>query len=91
MSRVDLPKRIRDKIQFRHAEKQGETAHWIWTGYVHEDERGYRYGQISIDNVLRSVHRYIYELLKGKLSEEERLFKQCDVDLCVNPNHWIKK
>ena len=85
-----LPKRIRDKIRFQQSEKSHETAHWIWTAYS-KDDRGKSYGTLSDEGNTAYAHRYVYEKIKGQLREGERLKQVCDAELCVNPNHWIKR
>ena len=55
---------------------------WLWTG---SSERGY--GRIYIGNKTYRAHRFVYELLKGKIPEGLELDHLCRQRNCVNPEH----
>lgn len=87
MSGFVLPKRVRDKIRFRHATQPGFTACWIWTGTV--DDGGY--GRTSDGAEKLMAHRYVYEHLRAPIPAGTNLKRHCPNTGCVNPNHWELK
>jgi len=56
---------------------------WLWTASLNT----HGYGQISIHNRPRVVHRVAHELLVGPISEGLRVCHHCDVRHCVRPDH----
>lgn len=61
---------------------------WLWMGVP--DTNGY--GQIMVEGKVVSVHRFSYELHKGKIPKKNTyhgvcVLHQCDVSNCVNPSH----
>ena len=60
------------------------TACWVWTGYL--SDKGYgRYGA-------RYAHRIMWEMFRGPLPTEGRMYDSvvmhlCDNTRCVNPDH----
>ncbi|MGP5001857.1 hypothetical protein ACTXIX_14930 [Glutamicibacter ardleyensis] len=60
---------------------------WIWTGAIGDDGYG-RYYLGKGQNGMARPHRYYYEISFGKrLPDDEELLHQCDVTICVNPDH----
>lgn len=57
---------------------------WLWLGYT--NERGYGYFRKNRDKRVR-VHRFAYELIKGKIPKGLTIDHLCRVRHCVNPNH----
>lgn len=80
---MSLPKRLRDKIEFKHAATPDLTACWIWTGYINAD--GYPTSSDDGHNVQAS--RLIWEKLRGPIPDGRNLMSTCPRQLCVNPNH----
>lgn len=56
---------------------------WLWTAY--KTPRGY--GQISLNGRLVRVHRILYEMCVGPVSEGLELDHLCRVPACCNPSH----
>lgn len=79
---MSLPKRLRDKIEFKHAATPELTACWIWTGYTRD---GYPMSSEGSENV--PAHRLIWEKLRGPIPEGRNLLRACPRPACVNPNH----
>ena len=59
------------------------TGCWIWQGS--KISTGYGNLRIGDKNVL--AHRYIYEMVNGKIPEDLELDHLCKTPLCVNPTH----
>lgn len=47
----------------------------------------YGYGALTIERKVYKAHRFIYELLFGKLPSNISVCHRCDNPKCVNPNH----
>lgn len=63
---------------------------WLWT--AGKDTNGY--GQFSIKSKAVLVHRFSYELHKGKLNTNSSyhgvcVLHKCDTPSCVNPDHLV--
>jgi len=57
------------------------TGCWIWLKGNHEDP------QLKVMGKMYRVRRLIYEIYKGQIPENGRMFKTCGVDHCLNPEH----
>ena len=79
---MSLPKRLRDKIEFKHAATPELTACWMWTGYARGE---YPISSDGSDSV--PAHRLVYEKLRGPIPDGRNLLRTCPRQLCVNPNH----
>lgn len=56
---------------------------WIWAYATNRDG----YGVLQIKNKTVDAHRFMYELLKGKVPSGCELDHLCKNPLCVNPEH----
>ena len=80
MSIYDLPERIREQIDL-----DGDC--WFWLGK--KDKFGY--GRVSWNGNSQTVHRVVYEILKGLPPAPMmlgRLRAICESKMCCNPDHW---
>ena len=82
-----LPKRVRDKIEFRHSTSPDRTACWIWTGYIRNDDHYSDYPIVSDAGYSGPAHRYVYEHLRKPIPDGKQLLHTCPNRTCVNPNH----
>ena len=77
-----LPKRYWAKVL-----KGPEGKCWIWTGAIADDGYGRYYLHDGPGGMVRP-HRYLYQVVTGQpLSDDTELLHQCDVTICVNPDH----
>lgn len=62
---------------------------WLWTGAVSSNGYGaFSTGSTTDDSLKQvSAHRYVYELLKGAISDGLTIDHLCRVRNCVNPDH----
>ena len=80
---VDEELQILEKNIFRIP----ESGCWLWIGSRN------RYGHGVLNRSLNGIskkylaHRYVYELLAGKIKNGLRLDHLCKVECCVNPRH----
>ena len=80
---VDEELQILEKNIFRIP----ESGCWLWIGSRN------RYGHGALNRSLNGIskkylaHRYVYELLVGKIKNGLRLDHLCKVECCVNPRH----
>jgi len=74
-----LSKVIRD---FWANVKKTDTC-WLWTGSVQGDA----YGKIVVCGKTISVHRFSKLLDLGEIADDLYVCHQCDVKLCVRPDH----
>jgi hypothetical protein len=70
------------EIRFWAKVNKTETC-WLWTGYTRDDG----YGTIQIDHWPVYVHRFSFELFKGKIADGLSVDHLCRVRNCVNPEH----
>jgi hypothetical protein len=56
---------------------------WIWKGAVTGD----RYGSFTYNKTTKRAHRASYELFNGEIPEGLMVLHDCDVRICVNPEH----
>lgn len=82
LQNIGVPKRFARKV---FQGPQGKC--WIWTGAIADDGYGRYYREKGHGGMVRP-HRYLYELSIGTtLRDDEELLHQCDVTICVNPDH----
>lgn len=83
---------------FKRIQIEGE--HWIWTGQVNSVTgypMVYKRGSRKTGKTTVGPHRWLYNTMVGRALGEEplnrktALMRNCDVELCVNPRHYIKK
>lgn len=55
---------------------------WLWLGTVSSG-----YGQVWYDGKPRLVHRVIFTLIKGEISDGHEVDHTCRQPLCVRPSH----
>ena len=79
MDTIYIPETVVNRINFN-----GEKGCWLWLGWKNQDGYGI---YILIHNHKVRVHRYIYELLNGKIPNGLVCDHQCNNPTCVNPNH----
>lgn len=61
---------------------------WVWIGS--KNHTGfYGYGAIHWKNKTYLVHRFIYEMCKGKIPNGMDLCHKCDNPPCCNPEHMF--
>jgi hypothetical protein len=63
-------------------DKKSENECWEWGGNLRND-----YGIIKINQKSFSVHRLVYELTYGPISNELCVLHKCDNPKCCNPKH----
>lgn len=56
---------------------------WIWQYAVNKDG----YGQVQHNKVRYEAHRWMYEMIKGKVPHKSELDHLCRNRACVNPEH----
>ena len=72
-----IMKRFYDKIDIK-----SETECWNWRACKLNG-----YGQFKVSGKTTSAHRYMYELVKGRIPKGIHVLHTCDNPSCVNPNH----
>lgn len=64
---------------------------WLWLGCSRGDDEKQHYGRMTVvaDGKKKNVsaHRMSYEAFVGCIPDGMEVCHQCDVSLCVNPNH----
>lgn len=60
-----------------------ETNCWVWPYATRKDG----YGILQVQNKVIDAHRFMYELLKGKVPNGCELDHLCSNRLCTNPEH----
>lgn len=58
-------------------------SHWLWEGRTNSGG----YGQISLGFRVFSVHRVVYELIRGEIPDGYVVDHLCRVRHCCNPDH----
>lgn len=58
---------------------------WLWTGGTHKTS----YGRFNVNYRKVLVHRFSYELHKGKIPKGLVVRHTCHNPLCVNPEHLL--
>lgn len=56
---------------------------WAWPYAINRDG----YGNIQKDKILYGAHKWLFELIKGKLPHKSELDHLCRNRACVNPEH----
>jgi hypothetical protein len=59
------------------------TQCWLWKRSIQSNG----YGHLTINNTQILAHRYVYEMLKGKIPNGYELDHLCRNPSCVNPEH----
>ncbi len=87
-----MPRKNKIEDILGRVEKQGDGC-WKWVGSV----RSGGYGQVSFNGERWLVHRLVYSLLKGPITEGQQLDHQCHTSdckvapcphrRCCNPDH----
>jgi len=78
---MDKSREIVDRIMSRVIQIP-ESGCWIWEGATF-----YGYGQVTINNKTRRVHRLMYEIEHGPIPPGLVCDHLCRVRCCVNPHH----
>lgn len=65
------------------ARRPNLTPCWIWSGLT--DKGGY--GRLWDGERVQAAHRLAYQLWVGEIAASENVCHQCDVRLCINPDH----
>jgi hypothetical protein len=66
--------------------KGKEDECWLWIGVINKGG----YGRISIKEKSILIHRFSYELHKGKIPNGLYVLHSCDNPPCCNPKHlWL--
>jgi hypothetical protein len=58
---------------------------WLWTGA--RGGSGRNYGVSHLDGRQQYVHRIVWQLVHGPISEGMQVLHRCDVPRCCNPEH----
>lgn len=64
-------------------DKKKEDECWNWTASKNQEG----YGQFKIDDKMVKSHRFVYELLNGKIEDDLFVLHTCDNPACCNPKH----
>src|SRR3990167_7750192 len=86
---ITTSNRIPPIERFWRSVKKTSTC-WLWM--ASKDTNGY--GQFNIKGTATLVHRFSYELHKGKIPRHNSyhgicVLHTCDIPNCVNPDHLI--
>lgn len=68
--------------------RPSRTACWTWTGARRGGRGGQHYGAVRVAGVLTYVHRFMYEVSRGRTIPVNREVDHvCENPLCANPDH----
>ena len=94
MARLTEEERLeRRKARFMAKVQKGpETGCWVWTGQKDGSKNGkLRYGRFKVKKDLKTAiwraHRWSAKYIGGMDIEDMFVCHNCDVPLCVNPEH----
>lgn len=76
---ITFQQRFLNKIK-----KDNKAGHWIWKPRLH---RGY--AVFNFQGKLVYAHRIAFFITNGRWPY--RLYKACNKDSCVNPEHWTEQ
>ncbi len=86
LGRLARYKRILTPVSIENRVKKTPTC-WLWTG----DKTTFGYGCVTTGKGetrrRTQAHRYVYELLVGKIPPGKIIMHSCDNPPCVNPAH----
>jgi len=77
-----LVNRLRGKIKVHK-----DTKCWEWMGATSGNGRGGGYGKINVKGQYVYVHRLMYSLVHGFVSNKKQIDHTCENRLCCNPAH----
>lgn len=75
------PRKALDQRIMENSDRSGPC--WIWTGCKTRDG----YGVMTVGRKQYRAHRVSYETFRGPIPEGMVVCHQCDVPLCVRPDH----
>ncbi|AAN16794.1 HNH endonuclease [Mycobacterium phage Cali] len=78
---MNLPEHISSKLVYEQRSERVSTPCWVWTGCT--TDNGYAISSVGGEQL---VHRGVYRLLVGEITEET-LDHLCLIKTCVNPEH----
>lgn len=78
---AEIPARVAAKILHSPWE-YGETCCWLWLGCLEDG-----YGRVRFQGKMVLVHRLLYEIFVGPISEGMHIDHLCRVRSCCNPAH----
>lgn len=67
--------------------EDGPNGCWLWTGANQGRPGHFNYGQVTVDNKRRLVHRVAHELWVGPIPDGYEVDHLCRTPLCINPDH----
>lgn len=66
-------------------DKTDPNGCWLWVGGVRSKK--YPYGSVKLNKKSYLAHRVSWELSNGPIPKDLCLLHNCDISLCVNPDH----
>jgi HNH endonuclease len=76
--RKNKPKEVWNKVKLGPV-----SACWLWGGGKFPQG----YGRFCFEGKSRTVHKFVYELVKGKVPNGLNVMHKCNNKLCCNPKH----